>query len=109
MPARVAILGWGSLFWQGGAFDKWRDDWRCGPILNLEFSRVSASRLNALTLVIDRDNGQPNRVAWCLSRRDDLVLVQADLRSREGTTARMLAEYYWRNSTSILQINLPLT
>jgi len=89
MPPRVAILGWGSLLWQGGAFDTWHDDWRCdGPMLNLEFSRVSASRLNALTLVIDRDNGQPNRVAWCLSRRDDLVLAHADLRSREGTTAR---------------------
>jgi len=47
MPPRVAILGWGSLLWEGGsAFDKWHDDWRCdGPILNLEFSRVSASRL----------------------------------------------------------------
>jgi hypothetical protein len=88
MPPRVAILGWGSLLWEGGsAFDKWHDDWRCdGPILNLEFSRVSASRLNALTLVIDRDNGVPNRVAWCLSLRDDPALVHADLRSREGTT-----------------------
>ena len=89
MPPRVAILGWGSLLWEGSAFDKWHDDWRYnGPILNLEFSRVSASRLNALTLVIDRDNGQPNRVAWCLSRRDDPALTHADLRSREGTTAR---------------------
>ena len=89
MPPRVAILGWGSLIWEGSAFDKWHDDWRYdGPILKLEFSRVSASRLNALTLVIDRDNGQPNRVAWCLSRRDDSVLTHADLQSREGTTAR---------------------
>jgi hypothetical protein len=90
MPLRVAILGWGFLLWEGGgAFDKWHDDWRCdGPMLNLEFSRVSASRLNALTLVIDRDNGAPNRVAWCLSLRDDPVLAQADLQSREGTTIR---------------------
>ena len=89
MPPRVAILGWGSLLWEGSAFDKWHDDWRYdGPILKLEFSRVSASRLNALTLVIDRDNGQPNRVAWCLSRRDHSVLTHADLQSREGTTAR---------------------
>jgi hypothetical protein len=88
MPPRVAILGWGSLLWEdGGAFDKWHDDWRRdGPILNLEFSRISASRLNALTLVIDRDNGVPNRVAWCLSRRGDPVLAQDDLQSREGTT-----------------------
>src|SRR5580704_8553265 len=89
MPPRVAILGWGSLLWEDSAFDKWHDDWRYdGPILKLEFSRVSASRLNALTLVIDRDNGQPNRVAWCLSRREDPALTHADLQSREGTTAR---------------------
>ena len=94
MPPRVAILGWGSLLWEdGGAFDKWHDDWRRdGPMVNLEFSRISASRLNALTLVIDRDNGVPNRVAWCLSRRGDPVLAQADLQSREGTTAGVLCE-----------------
>lgn len=105
MPPRVAILGWGSLLWEGGsAFDKWHDDWRCdGPILNLEFSRVSASRLNALTLVIDRDNGVPNRVAWCLSLRDDPALVHADLRSREGTTVGNIGRILLANSTPSLQ------
>jgi hypothetical protein len=89
MPLRTAILGWGSLIWEGGAFDKWHDDWRCdGPMLNLEFSRVSESRLRALTLVIDRDHGVPIQVAWCLSRRDDPSGAQDDLRSREGTTVR---------------------
>jgi hypothetical protein len=57
-------------------------------MLNLEFSRVSESRLKALTLVIDRDNGVPIQVAWCLSRRDDPSGARDDLRSREGTTAR---------------------
>lgn len=89
MPFRTAILGWGSLIWEAGPFDKWHGDWRYdGPRLNLEFSRVSESRLKALTLVIDRDNGVPIQVAWCLSRRDDPSGAQDDLRSREGTTGR---------------------
>lgn len=89
MPLRTAILGWGSLLWEGGAFDKWHEGWRNdGPTLNLEFSRVSESRLKALTLVIDRDKGVPIQVAWCLSRRHDPSGARDDLRSREGTTVR---------------------
>jgi len=88
MPPQIAILGWGSLLWEGGAdFDRWHDEWRLdGPVLKLEFSRVSSSRLNALTLVIDPVHGVPNTVAWCLSRRRDPDDAIADLRSREGTT-----------------------
>jgi hypothetical protein len=90
MPFRTAILGWGSLIWEGGdAFDRWHEDWRSdGPMLNLEFSRVSGSRSNALTLVIDRDNGVPIQVAWCVSRRVDADGAQVDLQSRERTTAK---------------------
>jgi hypothetical protein len=54
MPPKIAILGWGSLLWEGGAeFDRWHDEWRLdGPVLRLELSRVSSRRLDALTLVI---------------------------------------------------------
>jgi hypothetical protein len=90
MSAQIAILGWGSLLWEGEAeFDRWHDDWRLdGPVIKLEFSRVSSSRLNALTLVIDLTYGVDTRVAWCLSRRRDIEDAVADLRSREGTTMR---------------------
>jgi hypothetical protein len=55
MPPQIAMLGWGSLLWEGGAdFDRWRNEWRFdGPTLSLEFSRISSSRLGALTLVVD--------------------------------------------------------
>ena len=59
MLPQIAILGWDSLLWEGGAeFDRWHDEWRLdGPVIKIEFSRVSSSRLNALTPVIDRTNG----------------------------------------------------
>jgi hypothetical protein len=85
---RIAILGWGSLLWEGGPdFDKCRDAWEFdGPTLKLEFSRVSEKRLNALTLVIDAERGTETPVAWCLSKRGTLEDAMCDLRTREGTT-----------------------
>ena len=85
---KIAILGWGSLLWEGGReFDNWHDPWQCnGPTLKIEFSRVSTSRLGALTLVIDTEHGFPTIVAWCLSKREKIEDAVADLRCREGTT-----------------------
>lgn len=88
MPPQIAILGWGSLLWEGGAeFDRWHDEWRLdGPALKLEFSRISSSRSGALTLVVDTEHGVKNTVAWCLSTRKQSQDAVADLRCREGTT-----------------------
>lgn len=90
MSKRIALLGWGSLLWDSGtAFDAWHEPW-CddGPVLKIEFSRVSSSRGGALTLVIDPENGVPLRVAYCLSRRSSGAEAIEDLRAREGTTRR---------------------
>ena len=89
MTARIALLGWGSLLWEGGeAFDDWHEPWQCdgGPSLKIEFSRVSSSRGGALTLVIDPENGTAFSVAWCLSRRKSIGEAVNDLRKREQTT-----------------------
>jgi hypothetical protein len=90
MTIRIALLGWGSLLWEGGnTFDYWHDAWQCdGPSLRIEFSRVSCSRGGALTLVIDPENGIPIRVAWCLSRRQSINEAIEDLRKREQTKVR---------------------
>ncbi|MHC2302867.1 hypothetical protein [Rhizobium mongolense] len=58
---RIAILGWGSLIWdQRPEFDMHHKGWlRGGPVLMLEFSRISESRKSALTLVIDNTHGEP--------------------------------------------------
>lgn len=86
---KIAILGWGSLLWEGGPeFDKWIEKpWQGdGPELKVEFSRVSEKRLGALTLVIDAEHGFSTQVAWCLSKRAKLEDAVSDLRCREGTT-----------------------
>ena len=100
MPPQTAILGWGSLLWEGGAeFDRWHDDWRYDdPSLKLEFSRVSTSRLGALTLVVDPQHGAATTVAWCLSKRKDPDDAVADLRCREGCAVRYVG-----------RLNLPAT
>jgi len=68
-------------------FDDQHDHWRFdGPLLPLEFSRISKSRSGALTLVIDRKNGKQCCVAYAVSRRRNPDDAICDLRSREGTT-----------------------
>jgi hypothetical protein len=84
----IAILGWGSLLWEGGReFDDWHDEWQYdGPNLKVEFSRVSNRRMGALTLVIDEECGSPMIVAWCRSKRRNIEDAICDLRGREDTT-----------------------
>lgn len=90
---RIAILGWGSLLWEGGyEFDRWHGPWRFdGPTLKIEFMRVSSRRLGALTLVIDAIHGCPISVAWSLSKRASVHDAACDLRGREETTIRNIA------------------
>jgi len=87
-PGRTAILGWGSLIWDPREdFDAWHEQWNSdGPILPIEFSRISSSRDDALTLVIDSEHGVLTPVGWCLSKRASLADAVGDLRCREGTT-----------------------
>jgi hypothetical protein len=86
--SRIAILGWGSLLWEPHAeFDKWHDSWKSdGPEIPLEFSRISSSRLGALTLVIDHAHGQATTVSYSMSKRLSLDEALVDLRCREGAT-----------------------
>ena len=76
----VAIIGWGSLIWCPGSLKirtKWRDD---GPMLPLEFARVSGD--GRLTLVIHP--GSPlQRTYWAVSDFDDFNLARENLRERE--------------------------
>jgi hypothetical protein len=89
----IAILGWGSLLWdkrpEFAAFEEQHLEWQKqgGPILRLEFSRVSASRANALTLVLaDAPNGADCGVAYALSKRKHWEDALCDVCAREGTT-----------------------
>jgi hypothetical protein len=88
---KIAILAWGSLLWDRThrEFDKHHGAWKFdGPVLKLEFSRKSGSRLNALTLVIDSVRGEECKVAYALSKRRTVEKALADLETREGTNRR---------------------
>jgi hypothetical protein len=52
---RIAILGWGSLIWKPNGLPMSGDWKRGGPVLPIEFSRVSSD--GRLTLVIDEQYG----------------------------------------------------
>jgi hypothetical protein len=89
---KVAILGWGSLLWdQRAEFDAHHEAWKFdGPSLKLEFSRISRTRFNSLTLVLDyrNRNGNMCQVAYALSKRNNPDDAICDLRCREGTVRR---------------------
>lgn len=84
---KIAILGWGSLLWdKNKVFDEHHREWLLdGPNLKLEFSRVSSTRNDALTLVLDLVNGVPCHVAYTTSRRKQPDVAINDLVLREGT------------------------
>jgi hypothetical protein len=94
---KIAILAWGSLIWDDNwpEFDKQRGEWlKDGPLLPLEFSRVSASRDKALTLVIDTVNGKDCSVMYAESKRTNPNDAIADLRDREGTIMKHVGFYF---------------
>ena len=88
IPLIVAILGWGSLIWDPR--DLLRDGaWHMGgPVLPIEFSRVSSDC--RLTLVIDPTNGVPVVTQYVRSLRTDLDNAISDLRQREGTVTNRI-------------------
>jgi hypothetical protein len=82
---RIAILGWGSLIWDTGDLPLETDWIQGGPVVPIEFSRISHSRNGALTLVIDPINGTPIRSRYALSQRTNLNDAIGDLQTREST------------------------
>lgn len=89
---RHAILGWGSLLWDDGTVPlRTRGGWLTGgPVLPLEFSRVSRSRFGALTLVIDPAHGDPCPTSYVIADRRSIADVICDLRTREDTVVRCI-------------------
>lgn len=92
---KIAVLGWGSLLWDKRPdFDRWHGGWLPdGPLLKLEFSRVSETRDGALTLVIDDENGEACPVSYVLSKRQELDDAVCDLRCRESTILKRIGFY----------------
>lgn len=80
---KIAILGWGSLIWNPEKlnYDKelgWNKE---GPILPIEFSRISKD--GRLTLVLDK-NANSVKTLYAISNYSDLEIAILDLAIREG-------------------------
>lgn len=83
---RIAILSWGSLIWDSRKLHLaggWQEG---GPVLPIEFSRISDN--GRLTLVIDEKHGADVPTRYALSSLSDLDLAITDLQEREGAPNR---------------------
>jgi|AntAceMinimDraft_12_1070368.scaffolds.fasta_scaffold06920_3 hypothetical protein len=86
--SKIAILAWGSLFWDKRILaiqNEWNND---GPTLPIAFSRISQD--GRLTLVIDPKYGDETQCFWALSEFSDLKNALNNLASREGTILRYI-------------------
>lgn len=80
---QIAIIGWGSLIWCPGSLQiksAWHRD---GPILPIEFARIS--RDGRLTLVIHPDS-ESQKTLWAPAVSEDMNTVRKTLQEREGTS-----------------------
>jgi hypothetical protein len=98
---RIAILGWGSLYWQPKelAFDKEFDWEKEGPILPIEFARISKD--GRLTLVITSE-GTEVLTLYALSTYKTLEEAVLNLAVREGSGRKSIG-YYDKTSDDFMQ------
>ena len=79
---KIAVLAWGSLIWEPRSLQTATVFVPFGPVLPIEFSRVSGGK--RLTLVIDEANGAPCRSYVAQSAHADLDKALLNLWVREG-------------------------
>lgn len=78
---RIACIGWGSLIWNPGSLkiqNKWFDD---GPILPIEFTRISED--DRVTLIIDPE-GTLVRTLWAFMTVTEIAIAKSSLQNREN-------------------------
>jgi len=100
---KIAIIGWGSLIWDPRELPRegvWQED---GPIIKIEFSRVS--RDCRLTLVVDENNGVEVKTRFVLSPRSDIEDAINDLRIREGTKKKWIGYADFKHDQDSLSYN----
>jgi hypothetical protein len=98
----IACIGWGSLIWRPEGLkihDQWFQD---GPILPIEFSRISKD--NRVTLIIDKES-KPVRTLWALMATNSIDEAIESLMTREGISNRQLIHSINRTGNSTNQIH----
>lgn len=97
---KIAILAWGSLIWDprnlmidktlgnNGWFNK-------GPMLPIEFARISQDGRLTLVIVSGKDEIQ---TMYSISEYEDLNMAILDLSIREGCSTTLIGNYTKQNS-----------
>ncbi len=83
---KIAVIAWGSLVWEPGALQAAAAFAANGPLLPIEFCRVSGD--GRLTLVVDETFGAVCTTLSAPSALEDLDAAIENLRIREKTNAR---------------------
>lgn len=94
MKQKIACIGWGSLIWDPRKLkieNNWFSD---GPVLPIEFSRISNN--SRVTLIIDRD-AQPVKTLWALMSCNDIDEAKESLRDREDVRDMSLIHFVHQN------------
>lgn len=96
MPSSIACLGWGSLIWDPGDLPiagEWQPD---GPLLPLEFARISSKgwERERLTLVVVPEYSHRVTSLWITLAVDTPEEARTVLARREGTRERLIG--LWR-------------
>jgi hypothetical protein len=79
---KIAILAWASLVWDPRKLSFVGEVQKDGPILQIEFSRISDDK--RLTLVIDEKHRTAVTSSYYISAATKLKKAIADLQEREG-------------------------
>jgi len=79
---RIAILVWGSLYWEPRNLTTTNEWFYDGPVLPIEFARISGG--NRLTLVI-KPTFDNVKTLYVISSFDNFEEARENLREREGT------------------------
>jgi len=93
MDKPIAVIGWGSLIWElemlaPSVRGMWQTD--AGPILPIEFSRISSKRKRSLVLCIDQMNGVNCSTSVIPSTRPTMLEARRDLARRERAPDGMI-------------------
>lgn len=110
MEMDIAIIGWGSLIWDLEILESQVDPrWQrgAGPVLPLEFSRVSPKRKKALALIVDPDHGTACATSLVVSKRRALEDAVSDLAARERAPLERIGyasrSGHWQSNVTGLQ------
>ena len=95
--SQIAIIGWGSLIWDLEILAPHvAGDWHMetGPLLPMEFSRVSPKRKLGLAVCLDPESGVPCQTHIIRSKRSNIREAIQDLQARERAPDGLIGAYH---------------